>query len=232
MNVFRLDLTLHDYLFFATREIGYLWETVPIIHNYALTYALGFCHSTYHSPNPQIPKYNKHLEQVNIQGLYVTPAKLNLALSGSQLSDTQTWSFAFNGEKNHLTMADRDYTRYNNPLIGRNKVIHPEVAFTAYLIAQNHLPAIDKWIRLGKWHSKTEVRLTRLNYSILDGDFICNSYLNPLDIHPKIKMKAFDIFNMPPSSLIKNLIALGKFIKLEDGEILPVGLSYRIVEVS
>ncbi|MBD0265537.1 MAG: type I-D CRISPR-associated protein Cas5/Csc1 [Tolypothrix sp. Co-bin9] len=230
MNIFRLDLTLHDYLFFASREIGYLWETVPLIHNYALTYALGFCHSTYHFSNPQIPKYSEHLEQVNIQGLYLTPARVNFALSGSQLSDIQTWSFAFNGESNHLQMASREYTKYNNPLIGRNKSIHPEVVFTAYLIAQNCLPAINRWIRLGKWDSKAEVKLTKLSYCLLEGEFISRIYLNPLDVHPKVQMRAFDIFNMPPSSLINNLSALGKFIKLDDGEVLPWGLSYRIVE--
>jgi hypothetical protein len=41
MHLYRCDLVLHDYLFFATTERGKVAETGPFVHNYALTYALG-----------------------------------------------------------------------------------------------------------------------------------------------------------------------------------------------
>ncbi|MFM6191875.1 type I-D CRISPR-associated protein Cas5/Csc1, partial [Planktothrix sp.] len=39
--IYRCTIELHDSLYFATREIGRLYETEPILHNYALCYALG-----------------------------------------------------------------------------------------------------------------------------------------------------------------------------------------------
>ena len=35
-------LVLHENLYYATREVGRLYETGRCLHNYALTYALGF----------------------------------------------------------------------------------------------------------------------------------------------------------------------------------------------
>jgi len=36
-------------IYYATREIGRLYETGDHLHNYALTYALGFARSAYHA---------------------------------------------------------------------------------------------------------------------------------------------------------------------------------------
>lgn len=231
MRIYELKIVMHDFLFYSSREIGYLWETIPVIHNYALTYALGFCKSNYHSPNPQIPLYDKHLSEVNCRKLYVTPAMISFAESGAQISDTQGWSFGFNGEKYHLKMAQREQTAKNNPLIGRNKVISPEVAFTAFLISQEHNNVkIPQWIRLGKWDSKAEVTVKEQRFTLDEGKFDCQIYLNPLDIPQKCKMLSYDVLNMPPVSLIKRLTAEAKYIKLENNIILPNNLSYHIVE--
>jgi len=45
MAIIRCQLELHDSLYYATREIGRLYETEPVIHNYALCYALGLAGS-------------------------------------------------------------------------------------------------------------------------------------------------------------------------------------------
>ena len=44
-HIYRCELELHDSLYFATREIGRLYETEAIVHNYALCYALGLVDS-------------------------------------------------------------------------------------------------------------------------------------------------------------------------------------------
>jgi CRISPR-associated protein Csc1 len=54
-------LTLHDSLFFASREMGRLYETEPCIHNYALTYALRLAESPYFEP-VQEPHYRADLK--------------------------------------------------------------------------------------------------------------------------------------------------------------------------
>lgn len=72
--VLRCDLELHDSLYFASREIGRLYETERTIHNYALCYALGLASSQYFT-REQKPTYRQDLSALNERGIYVTPAR-------------------------------------------------------------------------------------------------------------------------------------------------------------
>jgi len=81
--IHRCQLELHDSLYYATREIGRLYETEPVIHNYALCYALGWWIA---DATPivfpknilpllcpeQVPKYEEHLTPLNQQSIYIT----------------------------------------------------------------------------------------------------------------------------------------------------------------
>ena len=64
MFVSRCHLTLHDTLFYATREMGRLYETGKYLHNYGLTYALGLVQAPSFHAN-QVPNYATHLEPLN-----------------------------------------------------------------------------------------------------------------------------------------------------------------------
>src|SRR5260370_36395658 len=66
-------LRLDDYLFYASREIGRLYETEKYLHNYGLTYALGLVKSPYANLS-QVPRYGEDFQALNEQGVYVTPA--------------------------------------------------------------------------------------------------------------------------------------------------------------
>jgi CRISPR-associated protein Csc1 len=62
-----------------------LYETEPVIHNYALSYVLGLVdnlqyntvvaeeHSYRYFCPEQIPKYEEHLTPLNQQGIYSNP---------------------------------------------------------------------------------------------------------------------------------------------------------------
>jgi CRISPR-associated protein Csc1 len=78
-QVYLCELVMHDYLFFATTERGKVAETGAFIHNYALTYALGWATSPYGNEE-QKPNYRTELATVGSR--YVTPARL---LRGSYL---------------------------------------------------------------------------------------------------------------------------------------------------
>src|SRR3990172_3346989 len=67
-------LTFHENLFYATREVGRLYETGRYLHNYALTYALGLASAPYFQAQ-QIPTYVEELGMLNDQRIYVTPAR-------------------------------------------------------------------------------------------------------------------------------------------------------------
>src|SRR2546423_12806130 len=140
-------LTLHDYLFYASREMGRLYETEKYLHNYGLTYALGLANAPFANLT-QVPRYQADLERVNEQGVYVTPAH------------PLSYTFAFHTFK----MANVNYYNFtpqisnNQVVFGRAKELAPESRFTFFVLSEHevHLPS---WIRLGKWMAKARVEV-------------------------------------------------------------------------
>ncbi|BAZ40137.1 hypothetical protein NIES4101_60980 [Calothrix sp. NIES-4101] len=229
--IYRCQIELHDSIYFATREIGRLYETEPIIHNYALCYALGLVdsdkyattvpeeHSYRYFCPEQVPKYEEHLTPLNQQGIYVTPA-----CSVSHTSILNTWKYANNNY--HVEM---EKTQKNIPSFGRAKEIAPESIFEFFVISQKELK-FPKWIRLGKWMSKAEVTVEKLPQPETKRDlFICTHPLNPLDVMFSNQVISYDVVNMPPVSLIQNVQMRGQYYYFENIKdvILPVNISYR-----
>jgi CRISPR-associated protein Csc1 len=216
VNIYRCQIELHDSLYFATREIGRLYETEAVLHNYALCYALGLVTSdTYrYFCSEQIPQYEAHLTPLNEQGIYVTPAQ---AIAHTTVLNT--WKYANNNY--HVEM---EKTQKNIPSFGRNKEIAPESQFQCFIISQQALK-VPKWIRLGKWMSKAEVTLTQLTQGKIRNDtFTCPYALNPLDIMFTNQVMSYDVINMPPVSLIRNITMRGQYFENLN---LPVNMQYH-----
>jgi CRISPR-associated protein Csc1 len=214
-NVYRCEIELHDSLYYATREIGRLYETEAILHNYSLCYALGLIKSdTYrYFCKEQIPQYEEHLTQLNEQQIYVTPAR-----SLRHASILNTWKYANNNY--HVEMTK---TQKNIPSFGRAKEIAPESIFEFFVISQNALK-LPKWIRLGKWMSKAEVKMEQTQVKIKTGNFSCTYPLNPLDVMFTNQVISYDVINMPPVSLIRNVSLNGEYY---EGLNLPVNMAYQ-----
>jgi CRISPR-associated protein Csc1 len=214
-NIYRCEIELHDSLYYATREIGRLYETEAILHNYSLCYALGLIKSdTYrYFCKEQIPQYEEHLTQLNEQQIYVTPAR-----SLRHASILNTWKYANNNY--HVEMTK---TQKNIPSFGRAKEIAPESIFEFFVISQNALK-LPKWIRLGKWMSKAEVKMEQTQVKIKTGNFSCTYPLNPLDVMFTNQVISYDVINMPPVSLIRNVSLNGEYY---EGLNLPVNMAYR-----
>jgi len=235
VKIYCCELELHDSLYFATREIGRLYETEPVIHNYALCYALGLVDSITYSTTvseadsyryfcpEQIPKYEQHLTPLNQQGIYVTPAK---AISHS--STLNTWKYANNNY--HVEM---EKTQKNIPSFGRAKEIAPESKFEFFIISENPLTEkpqkLPKWIRLGKWMSKAEVAIKEVREckrSQSEAEFIFPYPLNPLDVMFTHQVMSYDVVNMPPVSLIHHVKMRGNYYEFEKLKI-PARMLYR-----
>lgn len=218
--IYQCRLELHDNLYFATREIGRLYETEAVLHNYALCYALGFV------DNPslgtevgepedeyryfcryQVPKYRQHLTRLNDAKLYVTPA---IALRHT--TALNTWKYADN--RYHVEMQK---TQKNIPSFGRAKEIAPESQFEFFVISERSLESsqFPGWIRLGKWMSKAKLDCQSIKFKAREEDFTCFLPLNPLDVMEAHQVQSFDTINMPPVSLIRNVRAVGQFYQLE-----------------
>ncbi|MBE9198022.1 MULTISPECIES: type I-D CRISPR-associated protein Cas5/Csc1 [unclassified Nodularia (in: cyanobacteria)] len=229
--IYRCQLELHDSLYFATREIGRLYETEPIIHNYALCYALGLVDSEIYSTTvaeehsyryfcpEQVPKYEEHLTPLNAQEIYITPAR-----SIKHSAILNTWKYANNNY--HVEM---EKTQKNIPSFGRAKEIAPESQFEFFVISKKQIK-LPKWIRLGKWMSKAEVTVAELPKSkSFSGVFTCKYPLNPLDVMFTHQVISYDVVNMPPVSLIQNVQMRGEYYQFEGiSELkLPAKMEYR-----
>ena len=228
--IYRCQIELHDSLYFATREIGRLYETEPVIHNYALCYALGLVDSAIYATTvseedsyryfcpEQVPKYEQHLTALNQQGIYVTPAR-----SIFHSSTLNTWKYANNNY--HVEM---EKTQKNIPSFGRTKEIAPESKFEFFIISEKPLK-LAKWIRLGKWMSKAAVEIVEekeVKRSQSATDIIFPYLLNPLDVMFSHQVISYDVVNMPPVSLIQNVKMLGLYYEFDKLKI-PGCMTYR-----
>ncbi|MDY6781059.1 MAG: type I-D CRISPR-associated protein Cas5/Csc1 [Cyanobacteriota bacterium] len=213
-HIYRCILELHDSLYFATREIGRLYETEPVLHNYALCYALGLVDSEIYATTvseehsyryfcpEQVPKYEEHLTALNQQRIYVTPAR-----AVRHATVLNTWKYADN--RYHVEMKK---TQKNIPSFGRAKEVAPESEFEFFVFSENPV-TLPKWIRLGKWMSKAEMTVQPLTIQKKYNDrvFICTHPLNPLDVMFTNQVLSYDTINMPPVSLIRNVRMKGDY---------------------
>lgn len=229
---YRCTLELHDSLYFATRELGRLYETEPIVHNYALSYALGLVDNPVYSTvvseehayrnfcAEQVPKYEAHLAPLNQQRIYVTPAR-----SVSYSTTLNTWKYADN--RYHVEMKP---TERNIPSFGRTKEIAPESRFEFFIISDPDLK-LPRWIRLGKWASKAELTAEPLLNPKRHGEkeFTFPYPLNPLDVMFTNQVLSYDTVNMPPVSLIRNVRLRGEYYTFETIKDLkiPAQMLYR-----
>lgn len=218
MIVSQYRLTLHDFTYYATREMGRLYETEKYLHNYGLTFALGLARATYFNAG-QAPTYAAHLTPLNAKGIYVTPAR---PLSHDFLFHT-------------FKMAAVPYysitpqTTVNKVLYGRAKELAPASAFEFFVISPQP-PKLPRWVRLGKWMSKASVELALQHEVKLQTakPFISACVVNPLDLAGRLL--AFDLISMPPVSLVVNARIDGEYYELDDKTRIPAGMKYTFPE--
>jgi CRISPR-associated protein Csc1 len=214
-------LTLHDYLFYASREMGRLYETEKYLHNYGLTYALGLAKSPY-TNLAQVPRYSEDLDGMNKQGVYVTPAH------------PLRYTFSFSTFK----MANVNYYNFtpqissNQVVFGRSKELAPESTFEFFVLSDKEV-ALPHWVRLGKWMSKARVDIKTQGVArTRQGTFRADGALNPLDL--SLLPENCNIVAMAPASLITNVFCTGSYYEVDYDEgghartvRLPVEMSYR-----
>jgi len=221
MHIYLCTLTFHENLFYATREVGRLYETGRYLHNYALTYALELAVSPYFN-NVQSPRYAQDLRPLNDRGIYVTPAK------GIQITYALN-TFKYASNKYHVEMKPG---RTNTPTFGRAKEIAPESVFQFAVLSEKEELDLPYWLRMGLWRSKAE-----LQHEVVEAKRTGVTWnqatlpLNPLDFAKNLA--TFDLISMPPSSILDNVMLESEWwtAVTSQGQIrLPVNLSYTFPE--
>lgn len=214
MRVYLCRLVLQENLFYASREVGRLYETEQCLHNYALTYALGLVAAPYFQAQ-QVPRYAEELTPLNARGIYVTPArgvKVQYSLN--------TFKYASNLYHVEMTKGSR-----NTPSFGRAKEVAVESSFEFAVLSHQEPLSLPRWIRLGLWRSKAALLWDEITEpQVRSGLYTVAVPLNPLDVSGPFMV--FDLLSIPPVSLVQHAQMEGEHYALPNGLQLPVGMQY------
>jgi CRISPR-associated protein Csc1 len=253
MHIYRCDLTLMEALFFSSREVSDLYQTEPVIGNYALAYAMKFCQSAYH--NDGSITYAQDLGKLNEAGVYVTPATFSNApkflLRRFNAQTDAYWSAYGAGviaarsptgwsrkDGQHWYQVEPDggekrQNATNRPQTGRIRLLAAENYATFYILSLKEIP-IPRYIRLGKFMSKARLEVIPVSFAVSERKSeVVRCLLNPADLAPDSALTTFDMFNVPPMPLIRNARIEGTFYQLRAGATsevpcLPVGMRFGV----
>lgn len=213
-------LTLHDNVFFATREMGVLYETEKYLHNWALSFAMfgiNYIPQPYrlHGELAQKPTYldekaEQNLLHLNQAGIYVFPAQ---PISWSyQINTFKAAQVAYYGKSKQF--GDKG-ALLNYPInYGRAKELAVGSQYRTYIMAPETVK-IPRWIRLGKWAAKIKVEIIQIPDAVIQiksGEYSCSQPLNPLDLPTNTKILLYNRIVMPPVSLVTQARLHGEYL--------------------
>ncbi|MDJ0693257.1 type I-D CRISPR-associated protein Cas5/Csc1 [Mastigocoleus sp. MO_188.B34] len=226
MLLYHCLLTLHDNVFFATREMGILYETEKYLHNWALSFALfnvDYIPHSYrlHGEKAQKPTYlddksEQNLLHLNQAKIYVFPAQP--IIWSYQVNTFKAAQVAYYGKSKQFgdKGADKNY-----PInYGRAKELAVGSKYRTYIIAPDRI-TIPQWIRLGKWSAKVKVESIKIPDSVIkksSGDYTCSHPLNPLDLSHDTDLILYNRIVMPPVSLISQARLSGEYFQSIDNQ--------------
>ena len=232
MRIYRCDIELMENLFFASREVNDLFQTEPVIGNYALAYALRFCNAGYH--NDGEITYARDLAKVREAEIYITPTtftekpRFTLAKFNA-LSDSYWYQMEQNAisvDRGRIFDTKKRARAANFPQIGRFKLLSIGNKGVFYILSKEEL-TIPRYIRLGKFMSKAKLTVTSPRYRFVENQRkTIRLYLNPIDLPDNCQLGMFDMLNIKPTPLIKNASLQGDFYELSDETYLPVGMRF------
>lgn len=239
VSLYQATLTLKEHTYFASREVGILYESEPLIGNYALTYALGLCAAPYNWGGP--PRYKQDLAPLNEQGIYVTPAAFlpgKLRYVFSQFNG-QTDSYYFRFDQNAIaTDPGKKVKAMNFPQNGKIRMLGLDSQAIFYLLSLFSEPALlPGYIRLGKFNSKARIEWERLRLTSErpeEGEHRLDMLLNAVDLPPALiaNSRAFSVYNIYPAPLLSHCRLQGAFWHgiATDGKstFIPAGMRYGV----
>lgn len=190
----------HDYLWFSSFEISKTAATLPLIHNYALSYALsGY---SYGISVGSTPRYTQDL---NAMPAYATPARPQGSVGRTRFTQNAI---------NSRTLRTDDAPRgSNSPALGWRLVLDPVwrtnaaesdvPGFVFYVFARSpfHLPVV---VRLGKKGCPVRLEWQEVTPAVAvltDSAVRPTHAVNPLDIQGEIV--SYDPVPIPPHLIFR-----------------------------
>jgi len=199
IKVFKGSLFLHDYLWFSSSEISKISTTVPVIHNYALSYALNqFSYAIFIG---NTPKYEEDFKSFKC---YATPS-----ISLCSIRETITYNAL---DDKTLTTGD-SAKKINSPNYGWKNVVVPNYfpkeekdnlyAFKFYVFnyGSYKLPSV---VRLGKKGASCRIYWDELEEPVAkysEKPVSPSHSVNPLDVSGNVIRG--DVVKIPPHSFYR-----------------------------
>ena len=194
----------HDYLWFSSNEISKVSTTQPVIHNYALCYALS--HRSYGVCVGSTPKYVEDPDsEFGAMHLYATPAH------GEQVSHT---TITFNAlDTRTLTTGDSKTSNtpnlgkrvYLDPIWERMDTERPSKGYRFYVFTFNsyRLPSV---VRIGKKGASVRIRWKEISQPVAlfrEEQQRPTHLVNPLDVNGRLI--SYDPVIIPPHLLLRTV---------------------------
>jgi CRISPR-associated protein Csc1 len=211
VRLFACILLNHDYLWFSGTEFSKRSETLPVLHNYALTYSLG---DYSHWQGPATPRYEEDLANIP---LYATPASSAEATrTRLTYNAVDSRSLRTDAGPRGVNTPDLGYRTYINPVFGPGEDARQRGGFLTYLFTFNG--SVPKGVtRLGKKGTAWRVRSTEVTQPRAvwrAGSTDPSHTLNPLDVSGEVV--AYEPIALPPHLLCRRASVRGDWFVFGD----------------
>ena len=202
MKIYKYKLEFMEEIYFASKELGILYETNPVIGNYALSYAMKFCQAKY---NQTSISYKEDFNMISENGIYITPAYID-----TPKYITSTFN-ALSDKYNHKM----DRAKLNYPQMGKIKALASGNIATGFIFCENDFVK-QSYIRLGKFMGKAKVTYTQCSFNVIeDYKKECFGYINVVDLLEKFNVMSFEMLNMHPVPLMKKVRGQGELYEIK-----------------
>jgi len=198
IRLFACRLYNHDYLWFSSYEISKLSASLPVLHNYALTYSLG--DFSYSISEGRVPRYEEDLVRIP---LYATPAIATFW--------TRT-RFTYNAVNSRTLRTDDAPRGVNSPDLGWRSYLDPvypsdersaqQMGFACYVFTFDGRQ--PKGVtRLGKKGASMRIRWEEIKpLAVFRKEPVHPTHpLNPLDISGEVD--SYEPVIIPPHLLLR-----------------------------
>jgi CRISPR-associated protein Csc1 len=219
IRVYAGTLHNHDYLWFSSFEISKTAATIPLIHNYALSYAIsGYSYGVYVGNTP------RYTEDLNAMPAYATPARPQGSVASTRFTQNAV---------NSLTLRTDDAPRAcNSPSLGWRLVLDPVwrsaapdvvlTGFTFYLFARDSFrpPGVT---RLGKKGCPVRLEWEEITPAVAvltDASVRPTHAINPLDVQGEIL--SYDPLPVPPYLIFRVAEVRGDWFVFSRGHIVHI----------
>lgn len=212
-------ITVHDFFKYASRELGGVAVSAPLIHNTALLYAINRQEQVHRIASGLEPHYDEDFRKFN---MYITPARLldhkTRGVIATAIIDFQLQPNPVKVTYNAVNTITQltETGRLAVPNLGAYLSYPPLSTFVAYSLGGAPPPLI----RIGKKLVPARILAKSLDIVKInetsDHEFIPSHPVNPMDLPSDAKILEAEMYPMPPVSVLLNARIRGPHLILKD----------------